>query len=324
MATIVFGQPLAGPSHRVFVSVFLAFVLSAALVAGTAPIQISIWAVFLFAGPHNWMEARYLVSRLPARFGPLRVYFAAGFGGVLALAAAFWILPWQGFIPPLWHSGLATWTGALLILRRREQPGADWFGVLPPICLWLAAAWLAPFTLDIAIVYAHPLVAFWFLDRQIRRSRPEWLGAWRGCLATIPLLAATLAWRLALAPPLEGFDPASWAVIQHTNAAILQGIPTRLVVGTHAFLETSHYAIWLLALPLIGLRSAPWQLENIPLVRHRLGWPRLIRGVLLAGAGAVVLLWFCFWLDYPATRQVYFTVALVHVLAEVPFLVRVS
>src|SRR5579872_3309604 len=159
MATTAVQQPLAWPSHWIFVSAFFAFVLSAALVARTAPIQVSIWAVFLFAGPHNWMEARYLVSRLPARFGPLRIYFAVGFGGVLALAAGFWILPWQGFIPSFWHSALAAWTGALLVLRRREQPGADWFGALPVICLWLAAAWLAPFVLDVAIVYAHPLLA---------------------------------------------------------------------------------------------------------------------------------------------------------------------
>jgi hypothetical protein len=322
MATTAAAQPLAWPSRVFFVSAFLSFILGAALLAGTAPIQISIWAVFLFAGPHNWMEARYLVSRLPARFGPLRIYFAVGFGGVLALAAGFWTLPWQGSIPSLWHSSLAVWTCALLILWRREQPAADWFGVLPITCLWLAAAWLAPAVLDVAIVYAHPLLAFWFLDRQIRCSRPEWLSAWRRCLLTIPILLVILGWRLSVAPPLEGFDPASWAVIQHTNTAILQGIPSRPLVGTHAFLETSHYAIWLLALPLLGLRGAPWRLENVPLVRHRLGWPRLIRGVLLAGAGAVALLWFCFWLDYAATRQIYFTIALVHVLAEIPFLVR--
>jgi hypothetical protein len=322
MATTVVEQPLAGPSSWAFVSAFFAFVVSAALLAASAPVQVSIWAVLLFAGPHNWMEARYLLSRLPARFGPLRTFFTIGFGGVLVLAAGFWTLSWQGSIPSLWHSTLAAWTGALLILRRRELPASDWFGVLPPICLWLAAAWLVPSALDIAIVYAHPLLAFWFLDRQIRRSRPEWLGAWRLCLAAVPILVAVLGWRLTLAPPLAAFDPASWAVIQHTNAAILQGIPTRPLVGTHAFLETSHYAIWLLALPLLGLRGAPWRIGNIPLVRHRLGWPRLIRWALLAGAGAVALLWFCFWLDYATTRQIYFSIALLHVLAEVPFLVR--
>ena len=36
----------------------------------------------------------------------------------------------------------------------------------------------------------------------------------------------------------------------------------------------------------------------------------------------VLLLWGCFLADYPTTRDVYFTVALLHVLAEVPFLLR--
>jgi hypothetical protein len=32
--------------------------------------------------------------------------------------------------------------------------------------------------------------------------------------------------------------------------------------------------------------------------------------------------WVGFLVDYPVTRSLYFTVALVHVLAEIPFLVR--
>ena len=37
----------------------------------------------------------------------------------------------------------------------------------------------------------------------------------------------------------------------------------------------------------------------------------------------VLLLWGCFLANYPLTRDVYFTVALLHVLAEVPFLLRI-
>jgi hypothetical protein len=36
----------------------------------------------------------------------------------------------------------------------------------------------------------------------------------------------------------------------------------------------------------------------------------------------VVVLWVCFGLDYSTTRDIYFTVAMLHVLAEVPFLLR--
>jgi hypothetical protein len=43
---------------------------------------------------------------------------------------------------------------------------------------------------------------------------------------------------------------------------------------------------------------------------------------LLAAALVVVGLWVCFLVDYPVTRDVYFTVAMLHVLAEAPFLLR--
>jgi multidrug resistance efflux pump len=37
---------------------------------------------------------------------------------------------------------------------------------------------------------------------------------------------------------------------------------------------------------------------------------------------AVVFLWLSFSIDYSTTRDVYFTIAIAHVLAEAPFLLR--
>src|SRR5438045_1153930 len=71
----------------------LGFVIAAAAIAGFLPIQFSIVSVFLCAGPHNWVEARYFLSRLPARWGRLRGFFLLGFAGVLALTAGFAGLP---------------------------------------------------------------------------------------------------------------------------------------------------------------------------------------------------------------------------------------
>ena len=51
------------------------------------------------------------------------------------------------------------------------------------------------------------------------------------------------------------------------------------------------------------------------------GWRGWLAGLLAAGALIVVLLWIMFAIDYAWTRQLYFTVAVAHVLAEVPFLV---
>jgi hypothetical protein len=113
---------------------------------------------------------------------------------------------------------------------------------------------------------------------------------------------------------------------RHAGSEILRGVSSHLLVATHAFLETVHYSVWLLALPLVGMRrggDAPWQVESLPLVRHpRRGWPRVIRAALVVSAACVVLLWLAFLADYPTTRDLYFTLAMAHVLAEAPFLLR--
>jgi hypothetical protein len=48
----------------------------------------------------------------------------------------------------------------------------------------------------------------------------------------------------------------------------------------------------------------------------------LIAGVFVVALIAVGVLWFGFSIDYATTRDVYFTVAIAHVLAEAPFLLR--
>ena len=69
-------------------------------------------------------------------------------------------------------------------------------------------------------------------------------------------------------------------------------------------------------------RRPPWSLDDVPLARRAASW-RLGVAAFLAGSVILVLgLWVSFAADYPVTRDVYFTVALVHVLAEAPFLVR--
>ena len=110
-----------------------------------------------------------------------------------------------------------------------------------------------------------------------------------------------------------------------------------MLVAVHLFLEMLHYAVWLVALPLIG-RSAVrknshrtvedsrriWQLASIPVARHPRGFPKLIAGLLVLGVAAVALLWVGFSIDYATTRDIYFTVAMAHVLAEAPFLLKMT
>src|SRR5947209_750694 len=84
-------RPTARPrtSATAFAAACLTVACAAALLAGWAPVGFSIVTVFLFAGPHNWIEFRYFVSRMPAHWGPLRGYFLLAIAGVVGLAALF-------------------------------------------------------------------------------------------------------------------------------------------------------------------------------------------------------------------------------------------
>jgi hypothetical protein len=318
---------------RVFAATALALAAAAALLAGWAPLGFSIVTVFLFAGPHNWFELRYFLTRLPARWGKLRGFFLLGFGGVVALTAGFACLPllaevarWsqRGWLTAsaIWNTALIVWIAILVHWRSRTNPRRDWSWTVPGACLLVGVSWLAPLEVGLALVYVHPLVALWILDREIARSRPEWRRAYHACLACLPLFLGVLWWRLVDAPSLPGQDALTIRITAHAGAGILQGVSTHLLVATHTFLEMLHYSVWLIAVPLVGLRTAPWRLQSIPMARRSPSWRLALAGVLVLGIVVVLALWAFFLADYPLTRDVYFTVALLHVLAEVPFLLR--
>ncbi len=222
----------------------------------------------------------------------------------------------------LWNTALVLWVVTLVQVRSRQNPRRDWFWTWPVAFLLIAAAWLDPFAWGLGLVYAHPLIAFWVLDRELRRQRPSWRPAYHLCLCCVPLLLGLLWWRLAAAPPLPGADALSGRIAEHAGAGILQGVSSHLLVATHTFLEMLHYGIWVVAIPLVALRGGPWDLRRVPLARRSGVWRGFVVGLLVAGGAVVLLLWGCFVADYPTTRDVYFTVALLHVLAEVPFLLR--
>jgi hypothetical protein len=323
----------AASSGAAFALACACVLVASAALAGFAPLTLSVATVFLFAGPHNWVELRYFMTRLPARLGRSRNYFALAAAGVVVLTASFAILAlganssvWGGEElyagVAVWNSLLVTWVAALVFMRGRSSR-RDWAWALPAGSALIALNWLAPQFVSLLLVYLHPLVALWFLDRQLKRTRREWRRAYHLALALLPVALCLLWWRLASAPHILGDDAVTLRIVRHAGADILPGISTHLLVSTHVFLETLHYGVWLVALPLAaGAVGVPWRLKSIPLVRHREGWPRTIRVLLAAGALAVVALWLCFVKDYATTRDVYFTLATAHVLAEVPFLLR--
>jgi hypothetical protein len=312
---------------------FLAFCVLAALLISWNPLQLSILTVLLFAGPHNWMEFRYFLTQMPARWGKSKRFYAVGLGGVASLTAGYILLYALGqswylnetawtFCIALWNTLMLLWVCALVYLRGRQVQGRDWSWVFAIGFALCALAWAAPFSFSLGLVYLHPLIALWFLDRQLKRTRPQWRKAYHLCLAALPLLLCLMWTRLAGMGNLPGIDALSWRITQHAGAGILQGVSSRTLVATHVFLETVHYGVWLVLIPLAGLGASAWRTKRIPLVVHRDGWPRTVRAALVLGVFFVLVLWAGFAVNYETTRDIYFTLAMAHVLAEAPFLIR--
>ncbi len=323
--------PLLG-SRTAFALTALGIATAAAALSGWVPLQFSIVTVFLFAGPHNWLEFRYFLTRMPARWGRLRTFFLVAFAGMLGLTATFAALVfllsagyvgaglWP-YVYPLWSTILLLWIATLTHMRSQQNPRRAWGWIWPVAFALIAMAWLVPPVWGLALVYLHPLMAFWLLDRELKRSRPEWRPAFHLCLATLPLFLVVLWWRLADAPPFPADVLLFQRIAQHAGADTLPVSP-QLLVATHTFLEMLHYGVWVVAIPLIGFRSLPWRVQTVPMARRSPLWQISILAFLACSLGLVIVLWACFLADYTTTRSVYFTLAMFHVLAEVPFLLR--
>jgi len=326
----------------VFAGAVLACLLTAAVFASWLPLQVSIVTVFLFAGPHNWFEFRYFLLRLPARLGKSRNFFVTAFAGLGILTVTYISLPFvyehASWTDETWLSVLATWNTlllawlALLIHLRSKQKRprtsasqrivsswqrrtSDWTWTIPLALALAALNWLGPEFFSLALVYVHPLVALWFLDRQLKRTRPEWLKMYRRCLCLVPVVLAIMIWRLSQTTALADDNGLFWRITQHSGAQLLPQVSSHMLVSVHLFLEMLHYSVWIFALPVL----AP-QFFNFKKVRR--GLSRITPALLTLGFLAVVILWVGFSRDYTKTRDLYFTIAIAHVLAEAPFLLR--
>jgi len=317
----------------VFVVVLVACAVASAVLASWLPLQVSIVTVFLFAGPHNWFELRYFLMRLPVRFGRSRNFFITAFTGLGFLTLTYISLPllyrtaslteetWLTIVAG-WNTLLLFWLALLTRLRSRQKRLSDWSWTVPVALTMAALNWLRPDLFSLAIVYIHPLVAFWFLDRHLQRTRPDWLRAYRRCLLLLPLLLGAMVWQLSRTAQLPDDNGLFWRITQHSGAELLPQVSSHLLVSVHLFLEMLHYAVWIVALPLIGASVKFWDVKKVPLARHPKGFPKLIAAMLIVAIAIVVALWLGFSTDYATTRDVYFTIAIAHVLAEAPFLLR--
>ncbi|MBS1794460.1 MAG: hypothetical protein JSS81_11430 [Acidobacteria bacterium] len=318
---------------QLFALGFLACAVAAAGLIGAFPLGASILTIFLFAGVHNFFEFRYFVARMPVRWGRSRLFYTVGIGGVVALAGVYlaiyfgsgnwlWMAEnWETAVAG-WNTAFVLWVGLLFYLRGRQKPRSDWSWAFAAAFLTAAFVWLAPQYFSLALVYLHPFVAMWFLERQIRRTKREWLKAYHFCLLTIPVFVFILYLLFAHAPELADNTGLFRRITQHAGSGILTFWSSRFLVATHVFLETIHYAVWILLIPLVDRRAVPWRLREIPLVANPQGFPRLVLGMLAVSFFLMAALWAGFSVDYATTRDVYFAFAIAHVLAEFPFLVK--
>ena len=314
------------PDAKAFVAIIVLCVIVAAAFASWLPLQVSIATLFLFAGPHNWFELRYFLMRLPVRLGRSRNFFLTAFAGLGVLTLTYVSLPffYNETVLASWNTALLFWLALLVWLRSRQKPGANWKWTIPVAFALCSLNWLGPELFSLAIVYVHPLIALWFLDRHIRRTRPAWSRAYQRCLWLLPLVLAAMIWQLSQVARLADDNGLFWRITQHSGAEVLPQVSSHMLVSVHLFLELLHYAVWIIALPLIGrIGSARfWEVRTVPIARHPKGFPRIVAGTLVFAVLAVVGLWFGFSIDYATTRDIYFTVAIAHVLAEAPFLLR--
>lgn len=309
-------------------------VIGCAAFCGMAPIALSIATVFLFAGPHNWIELRYFLSRLPARFGNLKTYFITGMGGAAAIAVAFPVIAYLGKSGMIdvetWITAyklsnvvLVLWIVSLILIRHGETLNLPRQIALVAIATTaFTLVWSTPGHFAIALVYSHPLVALVMLDLELRRSKPHLVAPYRMALGLVPVMLGILWWQLSSAPSIAQTDPVIAQICRHAGADWLSGISTHFLVAAHTFLETLHYAAWLLAIPLLSAGWKKWRPRSLPVTVLGTPLKRIVRSLLVFSSFAVAVLWLCFAVDFNLAREWYFLLAMIHVLAEIPFLIR--
>lgn len=320
-----------------FTVVVIAFVALSATAVVAAPLLMAVAIVFLFAGPHNYFEARYILTRLPARAGKLLPFFVLSAAGVLLLGTFFALQIWLPrmvivngnhslYAIAIWNSLFVLWCTSLFHLRKMRSAKDSWPYLWPVGLTITGVFWLQPVLLPLLLIYVHPLMALVILDRELGRSRPPLKSAYRGCLLLVPL-AVALIWfsvpDISDAIPAPSISPHIQQQISgHTGTSLFPAHRATQIIATHTFLEGLHYGVWIAAMPFVSGRLFGRKFLTIPLLRKENGVGVCVKIILAIAALLMALLWLGFAMDYSTTRDVYFTIAIVHVLAEFPLLLR--
>lgn len=306
-----------------------ALILLSAFLAAVAPIQFSIAIVFLFAAPHNWMELRYCLSRLPSKLGPLKAFFVTSFIGLailfgsyiaLVFCARTGLLDANSAVPLLttWNVSLIAWC-VLLAVSRWRTSNARFVTVMVAVVA-LTASVISPRWFSLLLVYAHPLIGLCVLDRELCRTRRSWLPTYRNCLLLIPVVVVALLLWLIGSDSLPCNNLLEKQITRHAGSSVLPAVSSHLLVSLHTFLEMLHYGVWCIAIPVATRAVSKWKVEKAPALASKPALQKFAGLVMLLSSIAVATFWTGFLVDFQSTRDFYFTVAMIHVLGEIPFL----
>jgi hypothetical protein len=274
-------------------------------------------SVGFLAGPHNWMEVRYLLSRLPNRAGKLKTYFLTSAIGTGMLGISSVLLPWywSPLTLRLWNLALIGWVVILASLRRSENPRRAWPWLEPCALTVAGIMWLYPQAFTLLLVFGHPLLALFILDKELTAFRRKEQTIYRQALLAVPVGLLFL---------LIGLSHQNLFVSTDLVSFFTLADQTPVFLATHTYLELLHYAVWIGALPVLAKVTRRERLATFPLLKKSESRQKWARCVLILGLVITGVLWWGFAQDYELTRELYFRIAVFHVLIEFPFLVRLS
>ncbi len=279
------------------------------------PVLAATLSVAFLAGPHNLMEARYLLGRLPGRVGKLRTYFVTSLVGVMLLGVSSLMLPFfdYSWSSRLWNASLILWVVVLAALRRAEHPRREWPWLEPVALLAAGLMWAYPLGFTFILVFGHPLLALVILGRELHAFRRPERKFFPQVVAVVPVGLAVL---------VSGIYAQGWTGSGELRSFFTLSDSSPLFLSCHTYLELVHYAVWVGALPLLARVTRREKLELYPALRKSSKRLFAAKLFLLLGVAVAVALWWGFSTDFETTRDLYFRIAVFHVLVEFPFLLR--
>ncbi len=324
-------RPANVDGRKIFAAASIFLVVASVLLAGLSPVLFSVAIVVVFGAPHNWVEFRYVLSRLPSRLGPFRGFFLTSFIGAILLCITeivMMFLVQENAISValarqlvlIWNEFLILWIFALSFSRypKSLKETALIGGSLTAIMTEPGS--LPPQVFTLAIVYVHPAVGLWIFERELRRTRKSWLKTYHLCMLTVPAAVLLLIFWLSGTTYDAAYARSLSELSGNVGTNLFKSASPAVLLAVYGFLQMVHYGVWVFAMPLATRSWERWRFDRLPALKNRLIVRTLCGYVFGLGAVALCAFWVGFKLDYASTMNLYVFLSTLHVLAEVPFM----